>query len=300
MLAMSMTLRARTLPPDEIQNLALHLTRMPMPPQDVLDSLPVDYNTLIVLWLVQSGAKVENCLLPDDKPAPPLLLVRQVKQKRPKPKKTKESHYEKLKESYEELEFEPYGRRDLPNLKPNHDDYDHLQFDLGKPVIQKDETGFFDKSPDFLKDISEQNFKFSASGDGQGGHVKLDSEDSGFVRSEDASTLGVPRHEAKEELTREEELDLLLHGLERTLNSQLEDQEEDQEEDLLLQGLQRSLKQEADPSIPIPKDPNVLKILTEAGAKVSNSNSLCRDAALHNQVGHVMHAVPRSPQNSYR
>lgn len=121
MLAMSMTLRAKTLPPDEIQSFALHLTRIPMPSQEILESLPVDYNTLIVLWLVQSGAKVENCLLADEKPVEVV----------PKKQRAKDCRYEKLTESYEELDFEPYGRRDL-QAKPHNDDYDHLEFDLGK------------------------------------------------------------------------------------------------------------------------------------------------------------------------
>lgn len=130
-------------------------------------------------------------------------------------------------------------------------------------------------SPDFLKDINEQNFKFSATAETQK-HVKLDSEDSGFMKSEDTSTLGVTTttmssgNEIKDELTREEELELLLNGLEKSLN-----------QDSFLSSV-ISLK--PDPDVPIPRDPNVLKILTEAGAKVSNCNSLSRDGCLSSQA----------------
>jgi len=165
MIAMAMTVRAKNLPPEEIQNFALHLTRMPMPPQNILDALPVDYNTLIVLWLVQSGAKVENCMLATEIPE----TEKGGKFKR------KEAI---LEECLEEMNYEPYGRRDLN--KSSQDDYDHLKFDTKEGE---------DKSPEFLKDVNEENFKFS-SNEGQV-HLKLDSEDSGFPKSEDASTLGV-------------------------------------------------------------------------------------------------------------
>jgi len=434
MLAMSHSLRAKELNSEDIQNFALHLTRMPPPDEAVVNfidkNLNFDYNTILVLWLIQSGANVENCLLGEEKKDEIIeyvcenenylkkatqiepnrkrtnsLNVKDQRGKLPKyenydvrkkfrSKKhsalkknqisivTQSCQYEKLKESYEELEFEPYGRRDLEKEKRISEDYDHLEFDLKKPEkktiitetnelleqltnldlgIKKDETGFFEteKSPDFLKDFNEHNFKFSTidsnTKNTDANFLKLDSEDSGFLKSEDASTLGlrsdghmtlsstneegVNETTLKSDLTREEELDLLLNGLEKSLNEEsrlLDDgflsqitqnsiiglKKEEADSEKLNETFENAFSNNDDvPDIKVdkdcvvldklneidnevekeasqeteeddnkevvlsslleilqyPKDPKVLKILTEAGAKVSNCNSLQRD-----------------------
>ncbi|KAL0280589.1 UNVERIFIED_CONTAM: hypothetical protein PYX00_001841 [Menopon gallinae] len=426
MLAMSHSLKAKELNSEDIQNFALHLTRMPPPDESVLNfidkMLNFDYNTMLVLWLIQSGANVENCLLGHEKRDAIVEYIRESQEKRnsadvnrkranslgkkdlkSKPTKTdngkkyksKKSasmkrnqvpnahqacQYEKLKESYEELEFEPYGRRDLDKDKRISDDYDHLDFELKKPekkaiisetnelleqltnldlCIKKDETGFFEteKSPDFLKDFNEHSFKFStidsSTKNNENNFLKLDSEDSGFLKSEDASTLGLRSDgqitlssnneestngaTLKSVLTREEELDLLLNGLEKSLNeethllensflSQIKetsliglkkenieleklndtfdnafrdenvpevdvekdcvvlDKVNEVENELELETSQNVAQEKKDSVLDnlleilkVPKDPKVLKILTEAGAKVSKSNSLQRD-----------------------
>jgi hypothetical protein len=67
MLAMSYTLRAHELAADEVQNYALHLTRMPPLPasaaSDLASSCSLDYHHIMLLWLIGSGAPVEDSLL---------------------------------------------------------------------------------------------------------------------------------------------------------------------------------------------------------------------------------------------
>ena len=440
MLAMSYSLKAKQLSPEDVQNFALHLTRMPLPDESVVNfiekTLNFDYNTILVLWLIQSGANVENCLLGQEKSEE---IVQQIYEKenglkkkssdsirkrtsslskkdqrvklpksdtnnegKKKYKSRKHSslkkslvpmenqsscHYEKLPECYEELQFEPYGRRDLDKEKRISEDYDHLDFDVKKPekktiasetneilekltnldlVIKKDETGFFEseKSPDFLKEFTEQNFKFSLespSKTGETSFLNIGSQDSGFLKSEDTSTLGLVSNEQTTEsisvfdekmsaeqskhqipLTKEEELDILLNGLEKSLNEESEifntsflsqitqkslaalrneNCEEDESQKKIMEtvtlnienmevkhekknefslghsksdkaqgfskesteedsgkketeGLKEPLLSDILEVLQVPKDPKVLKILTEAGAKVSNCNSL--------------------------
>lgn len=454
MLAMSHSLRAKELNSEDIQNFALHLTRMPPPDEAVVNfidkNLNFDYNTILVLWLIQSGANVENCLLGEEKKDEIIeyvvenenylkkaasvepnrkrtnsLNVKDQRGKLPKyenydvrkkfrSKKhsalkknqisivTQSCQYEKLKESYEELEFEPYGRRDLEKEKRISEDYDHLEFDLKKPEkktiitetnelleqltnldlgIKKDETGFFEteKSPDFLKDFNEHNFKFSTidstTKNNDANFLKLDSEDSGFLKSEDASTLGlrsdghmtlsstneegVNETTLKSDLTREEELDLLLNGLEKSLNEEsklLDDgflsqitqnsiiglKKEEAESEKLNETFENAFSNNDDvPDIKVdkdcvvldklneidnevekeasqeveeenkevvlsslleilqyPKDPKVLKILTEAGAKVSNCNSLQRDGKCSSLDGGIDGVISSQVNNS--
>lgn len=446
MLAMSHSLKAKQLSSEDIQNFALHLTRMPLPEESVLNfvekTLKFDYNTILVLWLIQSGANVENCLLGQEKKDEliPYFCENEVGSKkkfldpirkrtnslgkkdqrgklpkyeyydgRKKSKSKKHSslkrnlapvgshscQYEKLQECYEELQFEPYGRRDLDKEKRISEDYDHLDFDLKKPEkkiivpetnelleqlttlnldTKKEEVEYFEteKSPDFLKEFNEHNFKFSVelpSKNAETNFLKLDSQDSGFLKSEDMSTLGLKSDEqttisstndekandfeVKTELTREEELDLLLNGLEKSLNEEsqlldnsflsqitqnsfaalrregLGEEEEDREkkqkspieesekigfdnvniranyendcrpyknsevEDEVevkeaVKNFEGEEKEECKEPVmsslleilQVPKDPKVLKILTEAGAKVSNCNSLQRNENL--------------------
>lgn len=433
MLAMSLSLKAKQLNSEDIQNFALHLTRMPLPEESVLNfmekTLGFDYNTLLVLWLIQSGANVENCLLGQEKkdslisyfyseadfaPRKKSFQSDSTRKKtsslgrkdqrgklpkyenyeaRKKSKSRKHSslkrdflpvdgihslHYEKLQECYEELKFEPYGRRDLDKEKRISEDYDHLDFDLKKPENKVSETNElleqfsaldFDvkknelqKSPDLLKDFTDQSFKFSLvespAKNTETIFLKLDSHDSGFLKSEDTSTLGVrsdgqttlsstneekavSEYEEASELTREEELDMLLNGLEKSLNEEthlLDESFLSQITQNSLIGLRKDLeekspvkdsgesgfgndgtKSDKDFSAPsvnqneiindektspkegevvkyeeeegvketepdnifeilqVPRDPKVLKILTEAGAKMSNCNSLQRD-----------------------
>ncbi|KAK6633628.1 hypothetical protein RUM44_004235 [Polyplax serrata] len=427
MLAMSHSLKAKQLDSEDIQNFALHLTRMPPPEDSVLNfvegTLNFDYNTILVLWLIQSGANVENCLLGQDKKDELVSYLRDQgvgsKKKQPQEVIRKRSNslikkdqrskltkydsydgkkklksrkhsslkrnpsgqgsnlcqYEKLQECYEELQFEPCGLRDLDTEKRISEDYDHLDFDLKKPEkktitaetnellqqltnldlrIKKNEAVFFEKekSSEFLKELNDHSFKFSMGSPAKNNEtnfLKLDSQDSGFLKSEDTSTLGV-RSEgqatisstndekndylAKVELTKEEELDLLLNGLEKSLNeeSQLlensflsqitqnslvalkqDDVEEKNSNKILIdrnggnenldsksgRDSEPTVKKSEEPSqenekgaaeekkglvieslkevLAVPKDPKVLKILTEAGAKVSNCNSLQRN-----------------------
>jgi hypothetical protein len=67
MLAMSHTLRAHQLTADEVQGYALHLSRLPPLPasaaSDLASSCLLDYHHIVLLWLIGSGAPVEDCLL---------------------------------------------------------------------------------------------------------------------------------------------------------------------------------------------------------------------------------------------
>jgi hypothetical protein len=67
MLAMSHTLRAHQLTADEVQGYALHLSRLPTLPasaaSDLASSCSLDYHHIVLLWLITSGAPVEDCLL---------------------------------------------------------------------------------------------------------------------------------------------------------------------------------------------------------------------------------------------
>jgi hypothetical protein len=67
MLAMSHTLRAHQLTADEVQGYALHLSRLPPLPasaaSDMASSCSLDYHHIVLLWLIGSGAPVEDCLL---------------------------------------------------------------------------------------------------------------------------------------------------------------------------------------------------------------------------------------------
>jgi len=88
--------------------------------------------------------------------------------------------------------------------------------------------------------------------------------------SENTKIIILYYFQVKSDLTRDEELELLLNGLEKSLN-----------EDSFLSSV-ISVKPDGD--VQLPRDPNVLKILTEAGAKMSNCNSLNREGALSSQV----------------
>ncbi|XP_068086218.1 ankyrin repeat domain-containing protein 50 [Anabrus simplex] len=67
MLAMYYTLRAHQLGPDDVHGLALHLSRMSSPPtplaSEITATCGLDFHQLQVLWLIGSGARVEDCLL---------------------------------------------------------------------------------------------------------------------------------------------------------------------------------------------------------------------------------------------
>ncbi|KAJ9584058.1 hypothetical protein L9F63_021595 [Diploptera punctata] len=70
MLAMNHTLRAHQLSAEEVQAFALHLTRLPPLPtaaaNDLAATCSLDYHQLLLLWLIDSGAPVEDCLLQVD------------------------------------------------------------------------------------------------------------------------------------------------------------------------------------------------------------------------------------------
>ncbi|GLH13787.1 Ankyrin repeat and KH domain-containing protein mask [Gryllus bimaculatus] len=73
LLAMWHTLRARQLSADEVQGLALHLTRMPSAPPPAAPPPPptgLDARTLAALWLIGSGAPVRDCLAASPSPSP--------------------------------------------------------------------------------------------------------------------------------------------------------------------------------------------------------------------------------------
>lgn len=63
MLAMSMSLKGRALPSEEVPSLALHLIRMAWPQAQTQERPVLDQHTLTLLWLIDCGAPVENCLI---------------------------------------------------------------------------------------------------------------------------------------------------------------------------------------------------------------------------------------------
>nr|CAD7202069.1 unnamed protein product [Timema douglasi] len=67
MIALNHSLHAKNLSAEEVQGLAYHLTRLPQASASlstqIFTTCGLDFHQLVVLWLIDSGAPVEDCLL---------------------------------------------------------------------------------------------------------------------------------------------------------------------------------------------------------------------------------------------